>query len=1037
MASFTWRLVANAGSLGAGTGTLVSASILLDGTILGIDSQGNVYTRNNLASWLEVPSSDGLPGGVQITNVTVTQDGSILGVGSDGMLYFRETLYGPWHFVNKSQNVRLVDVIQLQNKSLLGVGTDHTLYTCTSPSKPFTQVANSGNVIGVAQIEDGTFIGVGTDHQIYTRTSINASWALVPNSGSVIAVTQLMNGTYLGVNTANMLCSSSGSGSPWTTVPFSSGLIAIAQLHDGTLIGVTTGNVLSIAEDLPCAWVPSPQVTTAPTTNLPFRSITQLQDGTFFGVSQDAFPRSAAQLGGPWSAVGNPTALIAASQLVYGPQNGTLLSGLLGNGLATCPAVGGFWTNVPSSGSMVNAIQAIDGTFMGIGTDQQLYITPALGQPWQAIPAHTSMLTVAQQADGTLVAVGADNNVYQGRFSHLLGQIDKVVLFMLENRGFDSLLGYLYSPQDPPSQVIPPPAGDQLQFNGLQFIDVSGLANSATIDGQTITRTPGYPVRATDSPGVDPYEPWENVNFQLFGSQNNPVNGATPTMTGFLADYTTRFSNPDSSTVPNVEQIMMMYTPADVPVISRLARSYAVSDEWFSSVPTQTNANRAFSMTGTSLGEVNNGMYSVGLLNDIFELDAFRTETIFNVLQRSGFTDWGIFWQAKYPTILNTQSYTWNSFPLIGEYVQGAESHFHTVQQFLSMAESGTLPAFSFIEPSWGGAAAGTIFNGNDYHPPADTVPGEIELLALVTAMRKNPAAWAKTLFIVTFDEHGGTYDHVPPPWGATPPWGDGEPSFPLQNGFGFDRFGVRIPTLLISPLIPAGTVFRSPSGVPYDHTSVIATVFDWQQIDKRTWNLGARVASAPTFDNVVTLKTARTDDPFAPAQPAIGTPMNYSDPFQLKNANGDVVIKAYSGVGYYFPQLGTSGAIPHSFRLGFGPLTSGSQVQIFTSEVLVNKIDMTYQGKPFVVGSVSTALGAWANEHDCYYYPTEDFQNFQQQVWNIQKVGAQPGDPILYGDQVYLANVYYSGQGLTANGSYLTTAEGTGDGWTLLPPSA
>jgi phospholipase C len=1024
MASYTWRLVPF-------TGGMVSASILLDGTILGIDSEGNVYTRKNVACWLEVPNSG------TMASVTVLQDGTLLGVGMNGHLYNRDTLYGLWRPANTSQNVLLRDVIELQNQSFLGVGTDYTLYTCNSSAlADWTQVPNSGSVIGVAQIQNGSFIGVGSsDNEIYTRSSINAEWLPVPNSGSMMAVTQLMDGTYLGVNTDHALCTSSGLGSAWAPVQFSSGFIAISQLADGTLLGVTTGKVLSIAHALPSDWVSSPQ-------GQAFLSIAQLQDGAFLGVgAADHYPRYARQLGGPWNIVTNPIPLIAVSQLVYGPQKGALLGVTFpGNELATCPTVGGVWMPISGSGSMASAIQAIDGTFMAIGQDQHFYISSGLGHPWQPISVTNLMLTVAQQADATLLGVGADKNIYLGRFSHLLGQIDTIVLFMLENRGFDSMLGYLYSPDDPPSAVIPPPEGDQLPFNGLLFVDTSKLANSATIDGKTITVSPAFPVRASDSPGVDPFEVYEHVNFQLFGSHDNPRSQPTPTMTGFLADYAAKWKNPDSSQISDIEQIMMMYTPADVFVLSTLAKSYAVSDEWFSSVPTQTNANRAFSMAGMSLGEVNNGMYSVGRLNKIFELDAFKTETIFNVLERSGFQNWGIFWQSKYPTVLNTQSYTWNSFPMISEYVPDAESNFFKIEQFVTMAENGTLPAFSFVEPAWGGAIElinkdkAYIFNGDDYHPPADTVQGENRLKELFTAINKNPAAWAKTLFIVTFDEHGGTYDHVPPPWGAKPPWGDGKPWFRLQNDFAFDRFGVRVPTILISPLIQEGTVFRSPSGVPYDHTSVIATILDWQQVDKRTWNLGARVASAPTFDNVITLTTPRTDNPFAPTQPSKGTPINYGDSFYLQNQNGNVVIKPHAGVGYYFPLLGPSGAVAHSFRLGFGPLASGSKVQIFTSQKLPNKIDMTYHGKPYVVGSLSTALGAWANEHDCYYYPTEDFQNFQQQVWIVNKVGAEAGAPIVYGDEVNLSSVYYSGQGLVANGNYLSTAPGTGDGWVLLP---
>ena len=122
-------------------------------------------------------------------------------------------------------------------------------------------------------------------------------------------------------------------------------------------------------------------------------------------------------------------------------------------------------------------------------------------------------------------------------------------------------------------------------------------------------------------------------------------------------------------------------------------------------------------------------------------------------------------------------------------------------------------------------------------------------------ALRGGPG-WPQTLFVLTYDEHGGCYDHVPPPWGATPP-----DSTAGEFGFGFDRFGVRVPTLLISPLIAPGTVYRVPAGsTPLDHTSVLKTV-------EQRWNLPpltARDAAAPGFGDVLTLTTPRTDDVLA-----------------------------------------------------------------------------------------------------------------------------------------------------------------------------
>ncbi|HVG58635.1 MAG TPA: alkaline phosphatase family protein, partial [Hyalangium sp.] len=162
------------------------------------------------------------------------------------------------------------------------------------------------------------------------------------------------------------------------------------------------------------------------------------------------------------------------------------------------------------------------------------------------------------------------------------------------------------------------------------------------------------------------------------------------------------------------------------------------------------------------------------------------------------------------------------------------------------------------------------ISNGNSYHPPGENAPGEKYLKDLYDRLTANPAVWEKTLLIVSFDEHGGTYDHVPPPWGATPPWGHGEPGHALEHGFKFDRFGVRVPTLFVSPYIERGTVIRSSTDVPFDHTSMIATVLTWMGVPRSAWtSLGHRVANAPTFEKVINRQTPRTDIPDIRLSPA------------------------------------------------------------------------------------------------------------------------------------------------------------------------
>jgi hypothetical protein len=168
-----------------------------------------------------------------------------------------------------------------------------------------------------------------------------------------------------------------------------------------------------------------------------------------------------------------------------------------------------------------------------------------------------------------------------------------------------------------------------------------------------------------------------------------------------------------------------------------------------------------------------------------------------------------------------------------------------TEQDIMGCFTPDALPPLVFLEPSW-------TATGNSQHPNYDVALGEQLIHDVYEALRTGPG-WPLTLFVLTYDEHGGCYDHVSPPWGATPP-----DNTAGEFGFDFTRFGVRVPTLLISPLIAPGTVYRVPSGsTPLDHTSILKTV-------EQRWSLPALTArdgAAPGLGDVLTLATARTDD--------------------------------------------------------------------------------------------------------------------------------------------------------------------------------
>ena len=442
-----------------------------------------------------------------------------------------------------------------------------------------------------------------------------------------------------------------------------------------------------------------------------------------------------------------------------------------------------------------------------------------------------------------------------------------IVYLMLENRSLDHVLGWLYADGTQPAHIIAPQGYDDPQYQGLQGESYFNLDS----DGNK-----HFVVRGTGGdtwiPTLDPYEVYEHVNKQLFESGATPPHCQEPTMGGFYKDFATDFDTPS--------QIMLTYDRPDLNVLYGVAQQFAVSDAYFSSVPTQTNCNRAFAATGNSLApSPNDGSLWAWVDNNMGGWDPFKNNlvfnqrTMFNVLQEAG-GSWKIFASEAWEP-LGTWCFTRDMFSQLqdGQY----DRNFGTIDDFYNSLEAGTLPAVSFLEPKWGLVEWHDLgWHGDDYHPPDNVALGEAFLAKLLNALQTSPA-WNDTLFILNFDEHGGTYDHVKPPCTAATPWGGTSvtptpPNSNREQGFGFDRFGVRVPLILVSAHIKAGTVFRA-GAIPYDHTSVIATILKMQGIPQANWKLGNRVDQAPTFENVLTLAVPRAHHTlFRPAAATLAT---------------------------------------------------------------------------------------------------------------------------------------------------------------------
>jgi phospholipase C len=368
------------------------------------------------------------------------------------------------------------------------------------------------------------------------------------------------------------------------------------------------------------------------------------------------------------------------------------------------------------------------------------------------------------------------------------------------------------------------PAGSTAAFNGLNPA-MWNPSNVSYFSGQAPVKVPIVNgTTSTTVPDPDPEETFSNVSYQLFGPEQPSPTPTWPNQ-GFIVNY-------EYATAARANQIMQAYNTQQTPVLSSLAQNFAVSDEWYCSVPSQTWPNRSFVHAGTSNGNVNNGE-----VPDPFDWDV---PTIFNVLESMS-VDW-----AVYCDTVVTPSLTRTMFP--GLWDPFLDEHFGGFDDFKHDCKHNSLPPYSFLEPSF-------IVEPNDQHPPHDVAPGEKFLYDIWQAVSGSPG-YNNIMLIITYDEHGGTYDHVMPPFGAAVPDAASDPG---QSGFYFNRFGVRVPMVVVSPYVKPGTVFRSyiapgPNYVPYDHTSILATLRDWLQIPGASMLPSARIAAAPNLAQVLTL---------------------------------------------------------------------------------------------------------------------------------------------------------------------------------------
>lgn len=473
-----------------------------------------------------------------------------------------------------------------------------------------------------------------------------------------------------------------------------------------------------------------------------------------------------------------------------------------------------------------------------------------------------------------------------------MATIDHVIVLVLENRSFDHMLGFLEHP-DPDFDGLT--RGGPYENPGWD----SGPAVAATSQAKRVL--PVDPDHSHDAvmeqlavQGVGQARQATNqgfvVGYERAGRGLNP-----PAFGGLLAplvQWWTRRRRAKPAIENRGPLAMLCQPPHHVPVLSRLALEFGVCTRWFCSVPGETWPNRNFLHAATSDGEVN------------IAVRPFIDRTIFELLEDHA-TTWRIYYDDT-PQV-------W-AFPQLWATAE-RHANWYRFAEFERHVAAGTLPAYSFIEPNHRPPVhfvdnipiVGRRDVSNSQHPGNNTVPndaydtydddhdsdfarGEALVATIYEALRANPDVFERSLLLITYDEHGGFYDHVPPPIGVPNP---GDPPAWFRRlvrllfhrkakAFDFTMLGARVPAVVVSPYVPRGTVDKQVR----DHASVPATLRALFAPGARP--LTARDAWSAPFHTMLTLDRPRADLPdlsghtTAPSEPAAGVATVATTPSQV-----------------------------------------------------------------------------------------------------------------------------------------------------------
>ncbi len=401
-----------------------------------------------------------------------------------------------------------------------------------------------------------------------------------------------------------------------------------------------------------------------------------------------------------------------------------------------------------------------------------------------------------------------------------LDALKHIVVLMMENRSFDHMLGDV-----PGIGGIDDPAA-AAYFNP----DTTG----AQVKAQALAE-----FQSQLQPDPDHHFP--AVDLQIFGG--NTAADRQPSMQGFVKSYYNQQRN-----VGHSQKILYYFPKEKLPVLTTLATEFAVLNRWFASIPGPTICNRAFAHYGTSFGRVD--------MNLLYINEPFKS--IYDRLV--GATPKHTSKLYYYDTASSTMEIT--------NLLQHQPEVFGTFDQFLKDCETGNLPDYSFVEPNYndhqtdvGEEAA------NDQHPDHHVQAGEMFIASVYNAIKGNDDLWKSTALLIVYDEHGGIFDHVKPPACVPDQFTASANATGTGMAFAFDRLGVRVPAILVSPWIPKGKVVDRV----FDHASIPGTVTkfflgDYSPRSPREINADVFIEpNGPAVDatrNLLSLDVMRTDCP-------------------------------------------------------------------------------------------------------------------------------------------------------------------------------